>query len=100
MSMDLNNEQIYSVLKYSYDNNETWIYSTIKNNDINESHNYYLLSIIDSYPVITDVENPIDTLKQMQSKPINIKNDPAEYMRFIALKTLAEKDIKELKMRQ
>lgn len=98
MHMDFNKEKIYNVLKYSYNGTDSWIYSTIKNNNIDESHKYFLLTIKDGYPTIMDVENPIDTLKQMQSKPISIKNDPYEYMKFIAMKNLAEKDIKELKM--
>ena len=96
--MDFNKEKIYNVLKYSYDGIDTWIYSTIKGNNVDDSHKYFLLTIKDGYPIIMDVENPIDTLKQMKSKPINIKDDVFEYMKFLAMKNLAEKDIKELKM--
>ena len=98
MFMKINNEGIYSVLKYSYNNEDVWIYSTIIDNDNDSSHKYYLLYINDNYPKIIDVINPIDTLKQFKTKPTNIKNNPYEYMKFLAMKNLAESNIKELKM--
>lgn len=98
--MIMENETIYSVLKYNDDNNnECYIFSTIPNNsddnedELTESYYYYSLYWIDKYPVIKDINNPIDTLKNINTKIIDVKEDTYEYIKFLAYKNLAKNNI-------
>ena len=87
----MNNEIIYSVLKYTDNDNDSYIYSTVVNlDDMKESYNYYQLTIKNGLPVIIDIENPIEILKNINTKAIDVKEDYFEYMRFLAYKKLAE----------
>ena len=91
----MNNEIIYSVLKYIDNDKDAYIYSTIVNiDDMKESYNYYQLTIQDNIPTITEVENPIETLKNINTKAIDVKEDSFQYMRFLAYKKLAEDNYK------
>ena len=92
--MNMGNEIIYSVLKYIDNDKDAYIYSTIVNiDDMNESFNYYQLTIQDNIPTITDIENPIEILKSIKTKAIDVKEDSFQYMRFLAYKKLAEENI-------
>ena len=90
--MNINKERIYNILKYNIDGKELWIYSTFQDDD--DSHKYYMLTIENNVPIINDIANPIETLQNMHSRPKSIKDDPYEYMKFIAYKNIAENNTK------
>lgn len=88
------NKNITRILKYLYDNQEVWIYSVKdrdKNNDI--LYRYYTMFFKERKPIIIDLQDPIQTLQNIDITPLEIKEGSIEYIKFLALKDIAEKDI-------
>ncbi|MBR1416434.1 MAG: hypothetical protein IJ572_01285 [Bacilli bacterium] len=83
--------KISDVLYYTIDNNDYWIYS-LKNIEDN-FYKYYLLSMEDNNPTITDITNPIDFLQKLNITPVEIYENSMEYIRFLAIKNIAEKKL-------
>lgn len=94
------NKDITNILKYGEDNNAFWIYS-IKGNDDNSDifYKYYILRIKDNVPMIEDIKNPIATLQNINIQPQKILEGTIEYIKFMAIKEIADKNIiKKIRM--
>ena len=89
----MENERLYSVLKCNNMDYDLYIFSTTLINSVDETHKYYYLTLEDGLPKIIDINNPIETLKSLDTKPINIQNNQQELIRFLAYKELAENNI-------
>ena len=87
-------EIIDRILKYNYNNQDIWIYS-VKDIDENESelYKYYTLFLKDKVPVIIDLDNPIETLQNLNIKPFEVQEGTKDYLIFMAYKDVAERNI-------
>ena len=87
-------EEIIKVLKYNHDNQDIWIYS-VKDKDENNNRlfKYYTLFLNKNIPVIIDLENPIETLQNIEIEPYEVKEGTKDYIVFMAYKDVAEKNI-------
>lgn len=87
-------EIIDRILKYFNNNQDIWVYSV---KDIDENNNvlyrYYTLFLKDKVPVIIDLENPIETLKNIEITPTVVQEGTKDYLIFMAYKDVAEKNI-------
>lgn len=87
-------EIVDRILKYFNDNQDIWIYSV---KDIDENNNvlyrYYTLFLKDKVPVIIDLENPIETLKNIKITPTVVQEGTKDYLIFMAYKDVAERNI-------
>ena len=88
--MEEKREKITNVLKYDINNSNIWIYSTSKDNSL---FKYYMLYFKDNKPVISDIINPIETLNNINAIPVELSENSAEYIQFLAVKNVAENDI-------
>ena len=87
-------EKVINILKYFYDNQDVWIYSVEdKDNDNNILYRYYTMFFKDKKPIILDLENPIETLQNINIKPIEVREGSKDYIVFMAYKDVAEKNI-------
>lgn len=89
-------EKIDRILKYYINDQNIWIYS-VKDNDENNNvlYRYYTLFFKDKVPVIIDLENPVETLQNIKTRPIEIKEGTNDYIIFMAYKDAAERNIIE-----
>ena len=87
-------EEIIKVLKYNHNNQDIWIYS-VKDKDENNNRlfKYYTLFLKNNVPVIIDLENPIETLQNIEIEPYEVKEGSKDYIVFMAYKDVAEKNI-------
>jgi len=87
-------ERIDRVLKYFYNNQDIWIYSV---KDVDENNNelykYYSLFLKDKVPVIIDLDNPIETLQNIDIKLNEVKEGTKDYLIFMAYKDCAERNL-------
>lgn len=88
----MSKEKLFSVLKCS-SNPDLYIFSNIIVNSYDEKYKYYYLSIENGVPRIIDIDNPIETLKNLENKPVDINNNQYELEKFLAYKNLAESNI-------
>ena len=88
----MNKERLYSVLKCDNDT-DSYIFSTIIINSYDETYKYYYLSSVDGVPKIIDINNPIEMLKNLKTKAIDINDNQFEFDKFLAYKNLAEADL-------
>lgn len=86
-------EEITEVLKYDESNNEIWIYSVKNSNHDDIFLRYYMLIVSNNIPVIKNIKNPIETLQNIKTQPTNVHSDSLDYIRFLALKEIADKNI-------
>ena len=86
-------EEITEVLKYDENNNEIWIYSVKNSNHDDIFLRYYMLIVSNNIPVIKNIKNPIETLQNIKTQPTNVHSDSLDYIRFLALKEIADKNI-------
>ena len=89
-------ERIDKILKYKYEDQDVWIYS-IKDEDDNKSvlYKYYTLFLKDKIPVIIDLENPVETLQNINIAPTYVQEGTMDYVIFMAYKDVAERNIME-----
>ena len=89
-------ENIVKVLKYNYNNEDIWIYSTQdKDENNNTLFRYYTLFLKDKIPVIIDLQNPIETLQNANINPTEVVEGSKDFMIFLAYKDIAERNIME-----
>ena len=83
-------DKITNVLKYRINNTDLWIYSTSKDNSL---YKYYMLFFNGNKPVISDIVNPIEILNNIKGIPVELSENSADYIQFLAVKNAAENDI-------
>ena len=87
-------ENIDRVLKYFYDNQDIWIYSIkVKDDNNNVLYKYYSLFLKDKIPVIIDLEDPIETLQNINIEPKKVEEGTKDYIIFMAYKDVAERHL-------
>ena len=93
---NMERENIVKVLKYNYNNEDIWIYSTQdKDENNNTLFRYYTLFLKDKIPVIIDLQNPIETLQNANINPTEVVEGSKDFMIFLAYKDIAERNIME-----
>ena len=82
--------KITNVLNYRIEDSEYWIYSTLIDND---NYKYYLLTLNDNIPSISDIKSPLELLQNIGVTPTEIYENSIEYIRFLAIKNIAENKV-------
>ena len=88
--------EITEVLKYDDGKNEFWIYSESEtSNHLPIYYKYYMLFLKNNVPSIQDIKNPIETLQNINIESKNIYEGSIDYIKFLAIKEIAEKNVVE-----
>ena len=87
----MNEEKFEKITYYKIgESDEMWLYSTI---DQNQMTHHLVLTLIDNVPEIEEVLSDDDIKSKISVEPQIIESGSLEYIRFIAIKDVAEKNI-------
>lgn len=94
--MKENNSEKEKIYYYKFgSSDEMWVYATANAIDGEKIFEYHILTLIDNIPEIEDIESPLSMLKNISKPPTIIEEGTLEYIRFIAIKDIANKKLLE-----